>query len=123
MNDSGVAVRDVLKRFGCSVSDLIVLVDDINLDVGRIRIRESGSDGGHNGLASISSLMRSDDYVRVRLGVGTVPDDSSQIDFVLGQFEKNEFSQVSTMFQNAADAVRSWCSDGVGITMNLFNGR
>ena len=123
MNDSGLAVSDALDQFRCRLDDAIILVDDINLDVGRTRVRRSGSEGGHNGLRSIIESVGSDQFARVRLGVGGVPSGCSQIEYVLGRFEQTEFGQVDEMILRAADAVRSWCGAGVEVAMNTFNRR
>lgn len=123
MNDSGVAVAAALEHFDSALRNVLVLVDDIHLDVGRTRVRRSGSDGGHNGLRSIVDAVGSEDFARVRLGVGEVPPDVSQIDFVLGRFGTQELQRVEAMYDRAAEAVRTWCGAGVDVAMNAFNRR
>ena len=123
MNDSGLAVSDAMDRFGSKPDDVLVLVDDIHLDVGRIRVRRGGSKGGHNGLRSIVAALESDAFPRVRMGVGEVPGDQTQIEYVLGEFDTNEVVLVELMVLRAADAVRTWCYAGVESAMNSFNGR
>jgi PTH1 family peptidyl-tRNA hydrolase len=123
MNDSGVGLHDVMARSSAKLSDLVVLVDDINLDVGRIRIRRSGSDGGHNGLRSIILSLADDGFGRVRLGVGKVPEGVSQIDHVLGRFGSDHLDIASDVIRRSAEAIRTWCADGVELSMNLFNSR
>jgi len=123
MNDSGVAVRDILGRFVIRIDQLLILVDDIHLDVGRMRFRRSGSDGGHNGLSSVISELDDEGFARARLGVGRAPQGVSQIDHVLGRFPPDDISLVNVMIERAAEAVRTWCGDGVEIGMNQFNNR
>jgi PTH1 family peptidyl-tRNA hydrolase len=118
MNDSGLAVRDVMARSSGTLADLIVLIDDIHLDVGRIRVRRSGSEGGHNGLRSIVSSLSDNGFARVRLGVGKVPEGTSPIGHVLAPFEV-----AHTIIHKSADAVRTWCSDGIELSMNSFNNK
>ena len=123
MNDSGLAVSAILQETDIPLQDIIVLVDDIHLDMGRIRIRRRGSDGGHNGLRSVISILSDDGFARVRLGVGEVPVATSRIDYVLRRFEMTELQQAKSLIRRGVDAVRSWCADGVETTMNSFNGR
>tara|TARA_B110000116_G_C16710844_1_gene524393 strand:- start:596 stop:967 length:372 start_codon:yes stop_codon:yes gene_type:complete len=123
MNDSGVAVSDILERFVIGIDQLLVLVDDIHLDVGRMRYRRSGSDGGHNGLSSVISELADEGFARARLGVGQAPQGVSQVDHVLGRFMPDEISLVNDMIERSAEAVRTWCGDGVEIGMNRFNNR
>ena len=123
MNDSGLAVSDALTRLSGSLRNVLVLVDDINLNPGGIRIRRSGSEGGHNGLRSIAASVGSDEFTRVRLGIGGVPPGVSQINHVLGQFETQESPRIARMILRAADAVRTWCDAGVDVAMNAFNRR
>ena len=121
MNDSGVAVRDILERAAIGIEQLLILVDDIHLDVGRMRFRRSGSDGGHNGLSSVIGELSDEGFARARLGVGKAPLGVSQIDHVLGRFPACEHSVVDAMIERVAEAVRTWCGDGVEIGMNRFN--
>ncbi len=123
MNESGAAVYDVMGLSSATLSDLIVLVDDIHLDVGRIRIRRSGSEGGHNGLRSIISSLGDDGFARVRLGVGKAPESVSQIDHVLGRIAQDSRDVASKVIYRSAEAIRTWCADGVELSMNLFNSR
>ena len=128
MNDSGLAVRDALtlfagQEFSGTLRDVLILVDDIHLAVGRTRVCRSGSEGGHNGLRSIVAVLETDTFSRIRLGVGKVPAGVPQIDYVLGQFKTLEQHRVQQLIRRGTEAVRYWCSDGVEITMNLFNVR
>jgi len=121
MNGSGAAVYDVLSLSSAKLSDLIVLVDDIHLDFGRIRIRRSGSEGGHNGLRSIISSLGDDGFARVRFGVGKAPEGISQIDHVLGPIGEESWDVAFKAICRSAEAIRTWCADGIELSMNLFN--
>ncbi len=122
MNLSGLAVRDLLERFGLEAAALVVVYDDLALPAGSLRVRCRGSDGGHNGVASIIGALGSEDIVRVRMGIA--PDyarDAAQ--FVLRQFRRSELKQVEEQIGRAADAVRLILREGPDKAMNLFNRR
>jgi PTH1 family peptidyl-tRNA hydrolase len=122
MNDSGRAAREALSRFGASPENLLVVVDDLHLILGRIRIRREGSDGGHNGLASIIGELGTEAFPRLRMGIGPQPEGDGRIDFVLDVFAPEEREPVAGMVVRAAEAVRAvWC-DGVEKAMNRYNG-
>ena len=121
MNDSGVAVADLLQRFGVVLEDMLVVVDDVHLEPGRIRLRRKGSDGGHNGLYSIIDTVGSSDFPRLRLGVGLPPDGVNFIDYVLGVFGSLELETVERTVQMAADGVMCWTRLGLDVAMNRYN--
>ena len=121
MNDSGLAVSAILQETDIPLQDIIVLVDDIHLDMGRIRIRRRGSDGGHNGLRSILSSVGSDDFPRLRLGVGRPDRDFELIDHVLSDFDPDEMKVIEKSIRAAADAVTCWCSESIEEAMNRYN--
>lgn len=120
MNRSGDAVLALSELEGFALEETLVVFDDFLLDFGRIRLRRSGSDGGHNGLSSIIEGLRTDAVPRLRLGVGPVPDDDSDIDFVLTPFADAE--DVEGLVQHGSAAVRCWLQDGMEAAMNRFNG-
>ncbi len=122
MNRSGRAVVQVLEREGLERPRILVAVDDVALDLGRLRTRRSGSHGGHNGLRSIHQELGSGDYARLRLGCGPPPEDEDLADYVLSDFENGEWDDVESMLGRAAEAVRCWVVDGVEATMSRFNG-
>ncbi|MDA0744963.1 MAG: aminoacyl-tRNA hydrolase [bacterium] len=121
MNSSGFAVADVVERFGVPLEDVLVLVDDIHLELGRMRLRRRGSDGGHNGLVSVIETMGGSGFPRLRLGVGAPPDEIDLIDHVLSEFRAEEFERVETLVRAAADCVACWTALGLDVAMNRFN--
>jgi PTH1 family peptidyl-tRNA hydrolase len=96
-------------------------VDDLNIDLGKIRIRSKGKDGGHNGLKSIDQHLGGNNYSRMRLGIGNDFHSGQQVNFVLGEWTEEEQSTKSTMVKNAQEALLSFCFAGINNTMNTFN--
>jgi PTH1 family peptidyl-tRNA hydrolase len=121
MNTSGVGVRQVVERLGVRPEDLLVVCDDFYLPLGTIRIRKRGSDGGHNGLASIIYQLATEEFPRLRLGVGPVPPGLVPADFVLSEFAREEQETVRRLSELAVEAVISIASDGIDAAMNAFN--
>ena len=114
MNRSGAAVGRLLSEPEFKPSeDMLVIVDDVALPVGRSRIRARGSAGGHNGLKSIEATLRSQEYARLRIGVGEVPPGLDMADWVLGSFEEDEEKQVREQFPVLLDVVGAWLRAGV----------
>jgi PTH1 family peptidyl-tRNA hydrolase len=129
MNSSGGAVRDLLKKYEAGPESLpqslIVVSDELQLPLGSIRIRERGSAGGHNGIASVIDAVGTDEFVRVRLGIGPdhpVPGEY-KADYVLRPFPKAKLEQVEEMVVRGADAVRMILRDGAARAMNEYNRR
>ncbi|MDX1388998.1 MAG: aminoacyl-tRNA hydrolase [Acidobacteriota bacterium] len=122
MNRSGPAVRSLVDRRGIDPArDLLVLVDDVWLDPGRIRIRSSGSPGGHNGLRSLRDAI-GNDYARLRIGVGKPHDDRIDLaDWVLTRMPRTDEEATLSTFPRAAEAVEVWLESGVEAAMNRFN--
>ena len=121
MNLSGKAVRELLTRFALAPEQMLVVVDDFALPLGRIRLRKSGSDGGHNGLASITEDIGTRDFPRMRLGIGPAPADTDPAEFVLGQFDAAEQERREDMTATAADAVLHSITHRFDETMNIYN--
>ena len=121
MNSSGCAVRDALARFDAGTERLLVAVDDVNLALGRIRIRREGSDGGHNGLLSILQVLGTGGFPRLRMGIGPPPPDGDLVDFVLAPFASGQQEAVSEMICRAAEAVRVVLVGDIDAAMNRFN--
>jgi PTH1 family peptidyl-tRNA hydrolase len=113
MNRSGGALAPLagLPDFDIA-TDLLVVVDDVALDVGRVRFRPGGSSGGHNGLKSIEAALRTRDYPRMRIGVGAPPPDGDLADWVLSEFEPEDAQVVEDMLPALADALRTWVEEG-----------
>ena len=122
MNLSGESVRELAQYYRIDIaSELIVVFDDVSLDPGRIRIRKSGSAGGHNGMKNIISNLGTDEFMRVRVGVGEKPKGYDLADYVLGHFTKAERELMDLAFIDAANAVVSIMNDGIDAAMNRFN--
>jgi len=127
MNLSGAALRPYLRREGWSASaDLLVVVDEVALPVGAYRVRASGSAGGHNGLKSIEGMLGSQQYARLRIGVGPPPGRERRgdlADYVLDRFGKAEAAEIRELLPRLAEAAESWLAEGVEAAMNRFNRR
>jgi len=122
MNESGKAVAAWLDWLKLTPSDLLVIVDDVALPLGTIRVRPSGSPGGHNGLKSIESALGTPDYARVRCGVGAVPPGWALEKWVLSRFRPEEEDAVGEMIGTARRAIHCCQSEGIAVAMNRFNG-
>ena len=122
MNRSGLALRPVrmLEDFDAA-KDLLVVVDDAALEVGRLRFRPEGGAGGHNGLKSISGALQSNDYARLRVGVGRKPDGEDLADWVLSPMPEDDEDVVVRMLPELSEAVEAWMGEGVEAAMNRFN--
>ena len=121
MNNSGEGVSYLLTRFAASLDDLLVIYDDMELPLGRLRIRASGSDGGHNGVRSIISALHTESFPRVRLGIGCPPENQDSVDHVLGRFSKEDSKVIAHAMETVAHAVECWLEEGIDIAMNRFN--
>lgn len=119
MNRSGIAIDDAIQRFLIPMDRLLVLCDDFHLDLGQIRLRSKGSDGGHNGLASIIDSLETNRFPRLRLGIGQP--NTEIIDFVLSDFGKEEIEALDQTTIRAGDAVLDFVEKGVDYTMNHYN--
>ena len=100
---------------------MLVIVDDFNLPLGAVRIRKSGSDGGHNGLASIIEELACEDFPRLRLGIGEVPENNDKADFVLEKFPENEIEPVKKMIKIASEAALFICEQSLEEAMTRYN--
>ncbi|MEN3039119.1 MAG: aminoacyl-tRNA hydrolase [Candidatus Kryptonium sp.] len=121
MNNSGVAVRDVVERFQIGLKDVLVICDDLNLPLGVIRIRQKGSDGGHNGLYSIIYHLKTAEFPRLRCGIGNPEKMKNMVDFVLSKFDEDEIEKLNEMIKQAVEATFCFISDGILTAMNRFN--
>ncbi len=124
MNLSGEAVAPICNYFKVdSKEELIVISDDVELDVGMLRVRPKGSAGGHNGLKNIISLLGHDEFSRVRVGVGKKPRDWDMVDWVLGHFEGDDKTAIKESIDRATEAVVEIMENGTDSAMNKFNGK
>jgi len=123
MNLSGVAVKMLLERYECGTEDLIVLVDEVDLPWGMIRIRENGSAGTHNGMKSVVRSLGTNDFARIRMGVGPEKVWGDLADYVLCTMGRAEREIAAQMAQDAATAVETILNEGIGKAMTRFNRR
>lgn len=123
MNLSGLSVGRLLELYELEVEDLIVAVDDVNLPLGSLRVRPRGSAGGHNGLKSLIGALQSDDFVRVRMGVGPEEPPEDLSSYVLAPFRKADEETAAELVEQAAEAVRMILREGVSAAMTRFNRR
>ncbi len=123
MNNSGVAVRQVLKHTQAELSNLLVVCDDLNLKYEGIRIRPSGSDGGNNGLKSIIARLQTREFSRLRLGIGRPSNSDDTVDYVLSEFSKEEQASLKDFVETAAQCSAVWLKEGIAKAMDQFNKR
>lgn len=121
MNSSGRSVKGLLERYKLSPRQMLVIFDDVNLDIGVLRIRARGSDGGHNGVRSIIESIGTQDFPRLRIGIGR-PEDMDLIDYVLGEITPQEAEILTVAIKRAADAVLFMLTEGIERAMSRFNG-
>ena len=122
MNRSGESVAALLRRYGLTADDVLVVVDDLALDPGVLRLRPGGGDGGHNGLADISERLGTDRYPRLRVGIGKDFPRGGQSEYVLQPFTPEQRALVEVALPTAADAALAFVADGLDAAMNRYNG-
>lgn len=122
MNLSGKAVKYWIKKEKISVENLLIVTDDLNIDFGTIRVKAKGSDGGHNGLKDIQEKLGTNKYPRFRFGVGANYSKGRQVNYVLGEWNKEETSQLIERLPISAKVITSFGTAGLANTMNTFNG-
>ena len=121
MNLSGQAVGGLMRYYRIDLDDVLVVTDDVNLPLGRLRIRRRGSDGGHNGLRSVIDSVGTEEVARLRVGVDRGDRRRDLADHVLATFNQSEFETMRLAINNASDAVEVFASEGINATMNRFN--
>ena len=121
MNLSGNAIRYYLGKLPVTTERLLVICDDINLPFGTLRMRKSGSDGGHNGLRNIEETIETRDYTRIRMGVGHDFADGAQINYVLGLLSEEEKTQMPKICERVIQGVKDWIFVGADRAMNVLN--
>jgi PTH1 family peptidyl-tRNA hydrolase len=121
MNESGQAVGDLVRYFKIDIGDLLVVVDDVQLPLGRLRARVRGSAGGHNGLKSMIAHV-GDGFSRLRIGVGRGDERRDLADHVLAKFDSDEAAEVERMTTRAAEAAEAFITSGIAAVMNGYNG-
>lgn len=123
MNLSGDALRAVGAEEPVSAGKLLVVCDDFNLPLGSLRLRRSGSDGGHNGLSSLIQELGTEAFARLRIGIGPAPRDRDPADFVLEPFGEEEMTVMRKTVRNAVRCVETWLEAGIDLAMSRFNTR
>lgn len=123
VNLSGNAVRYWLQKEDIPKENLLVVVDDIALPFGVLRLKPKGSDAGHNGLRNIQEILGTQEYARLRFGIGNQFPRGRQVDYVLGQFDPEELAFMLEVLKRAMEIAKSFCLAGIQITMNQFNNK
>lgn len=120
MNVSGGPTKRIVEKYSCCLNEMLVVSDDINLPLGRIRIREKGSSGGHNGLKSVSEHLKTTNFPRLRIGIGNSFSDDAK-DYVLSRFTKEENDTVKEALDKACKAINYWITTGISKCMSMIN--
>lgn len=123
MNASGEAVRAAATRWRVAPQDLLLVCDDVNLPLGRLRLRPKGSDGGHHGLASCLEALGAEEVPRLRVGIGVEPLPKDLTEFVLSPFRKAERSCLERALERAVEACEVWIEEGIHAAMNHANAK
>lgn len=121
MNLSGHAIAELIRYYRVALPDVLVVLDEVHLPLGRLRARARGSHGGHNGLKSVAGQLGSDEYARLRIGVGRGDQRRDLADHVLARFDADERETIRTAIERAADAAEMFATDGIEKVMNTFN--
>ena len=121
MNLSGESVRELVDYYKVSPEEVVIIYDDISLAVGQLRIRKKGSAGGHNGIKSIISHLGTDEFPRIKIGVGDKPKDWDLADYVLSRFSKEEEPVIRDALEDTSDAIRKMVTGDIDTAMNLYN--
>ncbi|MGH2436964.1 MAG: aminoacyl-tRNA hydrolase [bacterium] len=123
VNASGMAVQDLRRRYRVKPSDLFLIVDDLDLPLGRLRLRQKGTAGGHNGLRSVIEALGTDGFPRMRVGIGRPPGKTDAADHVLARFSAEERQMLNDALDRAVEALEVAIVDGVDVAMNRFNAK
>ncbi len=123
MNLSGESVRALLDYYKLDIDELIIIYDDISLPVGQIRVRPKGSAGGHNGIKNIIQHLRTEEFARIKIGVGAKPEGGDLVKHVLGRFSREEDGMIRDVFALAEEAVLAILNEDVASAMNRVNGK
>ncbi len=121
MNLSGKAVRYWMNELKIPVENLLVISDDLNIPFGTLRLRKNGSAGGHNGLTNINEMIGTQDYARIRVGIGNEFGRGQQVNYVLGELSKEEMEEMAEISKRVIDGVKAWATLGPDRAMNIVN--
>jgi PTH1 family peptidyl-tRNA hydrolase len=120
MNQSGLAVLDLIDNYGLILEDMLIVLDDMDLPFGKLRIKRGGSSGGHNGLASVIYYLNSEEIPRLRIGIER-PSNSNEFDWVLSPFKEEEKEKLPEIINNAIDAIEMWVDEDIEVVMSKVN--
>ena len=123
MNLSGKAVRYLMNELKIPIENILVISDDLNIPFGTLRLRKNGSAGGHNGLTNINELLGSQNYARIRVGIGNEFSRGQQIGYVLGELSKEEKEEMPEVSKRVIEGVKAWATIGADRAMNVVNTR
>jgi PTH1 family peptidyl-tRNA hydrolase len=123
MNQSGPSIKGLLEKAQLSPSQLIVVHDDLDLEVGRLRIKQRGGSGGHNGLVSLIETLQTDEFIRLKIGIGRPSPGEDPADFVLSPFSPDDQLRIEPALSRAVEALESLLTEGEAAAMNRFNVR
>ncbi|GAB1415919.1 aminoacyl-tRNA hydrolase [Paludibacter sp.] len=123
MNLSGMALRYWMQKEKIELENVLVIVDDIALPFGKLRLKPQGSDAGHNGLRNIQDILGHDNYARLRFGIGSNFSKGQQVNYVLGQWEADELQKLGERVEKAVEIIKSFCLSGMQLTMTQFNNK
>ena len=123
MNLSGNAVRYWMQQEKIPLENVLVVVDDLALPFGSLRLKGKGSDAGHNGLKHIAATLGTQNYARLRFGIGNDFPKGGQVDYVLGHFDENDLKLMPERLETAGEIIKSFCLAGLNITMNQYNNK
>jgi PTH1 family peptidyl-tRNA hydrolase len=120
MNLSGIPAKRIAEKNTCNLNEILIVLDDINLPLGKVRIREKGSSGGHKGLKSISDHLKTTYFSRLRIGIGNISSEDTE-DFVLSRFTKEEKKVIEDALDKACNAIRYWVTTDINNCMSMIN--
>jgi PTH1 family peptidyl-tRNA hydrolase len=123
MNLSGKAVRYWMNEMKIPLENLLVISDDLNIPFGTLRLRKNGSAGGHNGLTNINEMIGTQDYARIRVGIGNEFGRGQQVNYVLGELSDEEMEEMKEISKRAIEGIKAWASIGADRAMNVVNTR
>jgi len=121
MNRSGLSVQEAKRFYRIADDDLLVVCDDLNLPLAKLRVRSKGSAGGQKGLEDIIRRLGTEEFPRLRIGIGSPPEGWQGVDYVLSKFTREETEEIERAVQTAADAVACWAREGIAACMNQYN--
>ena len=121
MNLSGRAVSYWMQTLKIPIENILIVCDDLNIPFGATRMRGKGSSGGQNGLNNINELLATENYARMRMGIGNEYAKGRQVDYVLGRFSKEQFDELPFIMDHVGDAILSFCTEGLANAMNKYN--